>query len=225
MKGITDLKEFFAYDGKVMGVVQKIGEVILLNLMFLLTSIPIVTIGPSCTSFYYAMIKSVRRDCGSPVQEYLASFKRTWKKGCVLTLFILVWVFGLAYGWMTAGDHASNTIAVIYLVLLAVTVGILVYLFPVFSRFEMKLIEILKLSFVMCIRHLPVTLLLVAGSALLVWLLIYIVPMPCVLVLPGVWCLAATFPMEWVLRKYMPHEENEDAWYYGKRKEVNDEKK
>lgn len=219
------MKDFFAHDGKIMGIVQKIGEIILLNIVFLLTCIPIVTIGPACTSFYYAMIKSVRREHGNPISEYFSSFKRTWKKGIGLTFFLIVWLYGLYYGGMAAGDHASDSLALIYGVLFALTIGILIYLFPVFSRFEMKISGIIKLSFVMCIRYLPVTLLVVAGSALLGWLLIYVVPMPCVLILPGFWCLLVTFPMEWVLQKYMPKSEDEDAWYYGKRKEVKDEKK
>lgn len=224
MKGITGLKDLFAHDGKLVGIVQKIGEVILLNLVFLLTCIPIITIGSACTSFYYAMIKSVRREHGSPVVEYFSSFKRTLKKGIGITAFTIVWLFGLYYGLTVAGDNASITISSIYGVILAVTVGMLIYVFPVFSRFEMKVSGIMKMSFVMCIRHLPVTLLVAAGSALLGWLLIYIVPIPCILILPGFWCLLVTYPMEWVLQKYMPQSEDEDAWYYGKRKGVKDEK-
>lgn len=77
-----------------------------------------------------------------------------------------------------------------------VTAATTIYLFPVLSRFEMRLPQMVKLSFVMCLRYLPYTLLIAAGTALVGWLLFYKLPMACTLVLPGAWCLAITFLME-----------------------------
>ena len=86
----------------------------------------------------------------------------------------------------------------------------------------MKLTGIVKLSFVMSIRYFYYTILIIAGTAALVWLQYYYLPMPCIFVLPGAWCYVVTFMMERALLAYMPAKEEAqkdqggetDAWYY-----------
>ena len=134
-----------------------------------------------------------------------------------LTVLLLLWVAALIFGRSLAVQAAGETLnfpVLLYDVLLGVTAATAIYLFPVLSRFEMRLPQMVKLSFVMCLRYLPYTLLIAAGTALVGWLLFYKLPMACTLVLPGAWCLAITFLMEKALHHYMPKpEEGEEQWY------------
>ncbi len=192
---------------------QKMGELILTDMAFLLCCIPVVTAGAAATSLYYTVIKSIRRERGNFLQEYFRSMKRTLAKGCILTVMLIAWFFGLYYWGSRGGRHAASVCLGLGLVSLCAAV----YLFPVLSRFEMKISGIIKLSFVMCIRFWPVTLFVAAGTAAVGWLLVYILPMPCFFFVPALWCFLTTFPMERALLAYMPEPEpGEDAWYYGK---------
>ena len=211
------IKKFFSYDGKLFELLNKTGEIIITNILFLLCCIPVVTIGSALTSFYYTMIKTVRRERGTVTKEFFGSMKRTLGKGVILTLILLFWtgalVFGRQYA-VAAGGEKVNFPVVLYDVLLALTAATAVYLFPVLSRFEMKLSGMIKLAFVMSIRFLPYTILILAGSALLGYLVIYRLPIACILVLPGVWCYGITYLMERALRYYMPKApEGEERWY------------
>lgn len=201
-----------------MSFLNKTGEIILVNIVFLLCCIPVVTIGPALTSFYYAMIKSVRRERGSgPVKEFFHSMKRTLGRGILLTVGILLWFALLCYGrWMVhAGVEGTVTFSeVLYDVAIIVSGCILIYLFPVFSRFEMRMTKMIQLSFVMSIRFFPVTVVAAAGSALVGWLLIFQLPIACILFVPGVWCYLVTFLMEKALLHYMPEAKpGEEQWY------------
>ncbi|MCC8046937.1 MAG: YesL family protein [Clostridiales bacterium] len=210
------LDEIFAQDGKVMNFLYRTGELILLNMVFLLSCIPIVTVGSALTSFYYATIKSVRRERGAPVKEYFGSMKRTIKKGILLVLELAVW-FGLLYlGRRYSQVNERTHMVIVYNVLMLLSAAVAVYVFPVLSRFEMKLANCWKLAFLMCIRFFPYTVVIMAGTAGIAWLLFYILPMPCILFIPGLWCLVITFMMEPALLAYMPKPEEgqEDAWYY-----------
>lgn len=60
----------FSSDGKVVGLLNKSGEIILLNMAFLLCCLPVVTVGPALASLYYATMKSIRRERGYPVREF-----------------------------------------------------------------------------------------------------------------------------------------------------------
>ncbi|MCD8013095.1 MAG: YesL family protein [Lachnospiraceae bacterium] len=222
------LDDFFSWDGKVMELLRRAGELILLNIVFLISCIPIVTIGSALTSFYYATIKSIRRERGTVLGEYFGSMKRTMKKGILLVLELAVW-FGLLYiGRRYSQVNERPHMTVVYNVLMLISAAVAVYVFPVLSRFEMKLTNCWKLAFLMCIRFFPYTVVIAAGTAGIAWLQFYILPMPCILFVPGLWCLGITFLMEQALLAYMPKPEEgqEDAWYYdtGKPEKENDKK-
>lgn len=213
------MRGILTFEGPVIQFFHKTGEVIIATMLFLLFCIPVITAGPSITSLYYAVIKSVRRERGYVTSEFMRSLKRTLGKGTILTIGMLVWFGLLAFGRMQASAH----MALIYNVLIVLSIVVSVYIFPVLSRFEMKLTGIVKLSFVMSIRYFYYTIPIIAGTAVLVWLQYYYLPMPCIFVLPGAWCYVVTFMMERALLAYMPAKEEAekngqggetDAWYY-----------
>lgn len=220
-------RRFFSYDGKPMEILNKLGEIILVNIVFLICCIPVVTIGPALTSFYYSMIKSVRRERGGPIREFFGSMKRTLGRGTLLTIGIIVWMGLLFLGRQMALAGAENAAVlasetestatfpvVLYGAAIVLSIGVLIYLFPVLSRFEMKTLQLIKLSFVMSIRFFPITVIVAAGSAIIGWALFRRLPMACILVVPGLWCYAVTFLMEKALKHYMPAAKpGEEQWY------------
>lgn len=203
-------------DGKVVSLLNKSGEIILLNMAFLLCCLPAVTLGPALASLYYATMKSIRRERGYPVREFFSSVKRTLKRGISLTLLAGLWLGLLFFGryYAGTGQWKASPGAGLYDLLILVSVCVLIYVFPVLSRFELRLTELLKLSFLMSIRFLPITVLSIAGSAAVVLLMIYILPIPCILFVPGLWCLGLTFLLERALQAYTPPAKpGEEQWF------------
>ena len=196
----------FAPESSLMYYMTKAGWVIILNIVFLISCLPVFTIGTAVTSFYYAMMKSIRRDRSYPLLEYWSSFKRTFVKGSMVTVGTGIWISLIWYLWNIAavsGEETGLFLQKFYTGLLVVTGAILIYLFPVMSRFTMKLSSMVKLSFVL------------AGLLLLVFVWFRYLPIPMIFIWPGAFCFAGTFLMEKVLRKYMPAPApGEDAWYY-----------
>ena len=94
-----------------------------------------------------------------------------------------------------------------------------VYIYPVLSRFDMKIGGILKLSLFMAFRHLPTTIYGVLGvvGVLMCWEYIFLTPI--VLIAPAIYVLILSLLMEKALRNYMPKKEDQSeteqqAWYY-----------
>lgn len=216
--GKREKKNFLDPDGRLIFFMTKAGQVIILNVVWLLTCIPVFTIGTATTSLYYAIIKNIRRNRGYPLAEYFASFKRTFVKGSVFTVVAILWLLLLHHLWTVALDMTGDTGAFLkklYMTLMFLSVAVLLYLFPVLSRFTMDMVSMVKLSFVMSIRFIGYTILMLMGTAALTILWIYYLPMPVIFFLPGAWCYVCTFMIEKALKKYMPSSEgNEDAWYY-----------
>lgn len=205
-----------ASDGKLVGLLDKSGELILLDMAFLLCCAPIVTIGPALASLYYATMKSIRRERGYPVREFFSSMKRTLKNGVLLTLLAAGWLGLLFFGrhYARTGQWKASPGAGLYDAFIILSICALIYVFPVLSRFEMKLAAIIKLSFLMSIRFLPVTVFGIAGTAAVVLLMIYILPIPCIFFVPGLWCLALTFMVEKALLAYTPAAKpGEEQWF------------
>jgi uncharacterized membrane protein YesL len=209
---------FFNPESTLMLFLTKAGQVIILDIFWCLSCIPVITAGSATASLYYAVMKAVRRNRSYPVKEYFASLKRTLGSGSILTAVFLIWFILLHRLYAAAaltGGETGSFLERMYLALGIVSFGVLVYLFPVLSRFTMKLTRMVKLAFVMAVRYLGFTIVILAGTAFLAWLLFYYLPMPMIFVLPGAWCYVCTFMIEKALRNYMPApSENEDAWYY-----------
>lgn len=213
-----DLKVLLGPEGSIVYFMTKAGQVIILNIIWLISCIPLFTIGTATTSFYYAMMKNIRRSRSYPVVEYVASFKRTFGSGSVLTICMGVWLFLLYHLYETAMIQPTETtlfLSRIYIVLAIITLAVGMYLFPVLSRFTMKLSSMVKLAFVMAVRYIGYTIFMLIGTGFLVWAWMFYLPMPTIFFLPGAWCFICTFMIEKALRKYMPApKEDEDAWYY-----------
>jgi uncharacterized membrane protein YesL len=205
---------FFNPDGPLFRFITKIGEIILVTLLWILCCIPIITFVPSTVSFYYAMVKSVRKERGYPAREFFRSMKRTVGPGMICSFVLVAWLMICWYGRLYQLALENGLMVWVYEALMILTVLMLSFFFPVMSRFDRKLPGILKLTFLMTVRYFYIALWVLVGTVLTFWLLTEVLPIACVLFLPGLWCYAATFPVEYVLRKYTPEPpEGEDAWY------------
>lgn len=210
------MKSWLSPEGPVFSALDKVGQLVLLSVVWLVGCVPLVTVIPATAALYYAVIKSIRRGRGDPLKEFWSAFRRNWRRGIPMSLAavaagLLLWINVRA----CAAQEARSPLLLGNLILLALVIMIHVYVCPVLSRFDMKIGGVWKLSFVMALRFLPYTLVIAGGTAALIWLQLFVLPIPTVLILPSVWCLVTTFMMEKALRKFMPEKRPEDdAWYY-----------
>ena len=212
------MKEFFGYDGWLLRILSKMGELIILNLIFLVCCIPLVTVGPALTSLYYTVVKCIRRDCGSPAKEFFLSMKRVMGRGILYTVVLAAWtaLLILIRDYGNAADTTVKPVVYVCDILLILTTAFAAYIFPVLSRFEVKTGKMIRLAIAMSVRYVYFTIVIAGGTLALIYIMISgIIPAPCILFLPAFWCFAVSFMMEQALLAYMPApQENETAWYY-----------
>ncbi len=221
--------QFFSSDGPVYQFFDKFGRLILLNLLWLICCLPVVTIIPATTAYYYTVIKSIRRGHGYPTKEFFYSLKSNIFRGMPLSILLLgagaLLLFNIKVA-EAAGTKESLVYLIVYAILMFFCIGCAVWVCPVLSRFSIRMSRILKMTSAMVFRHLPVTILLSAGTAGCIVLIYAAVQamesqeditavITMLLLLPSVWCYLSTWLVEPVLKKYMPKpEEGEKAWYY-----------
>lgn len=166
---------FFNYDGPFFTVLNRISDLIILNLLWIVCSIPIVTIGASTTALLYVTMKILRGEDAYIAKNFFKSFKENFLQSTI------IWLIMLAVGAILLGNYlflpnmnlpnflytmffsASCFTALLYSMLL-------MYLFPLQARLENKIKHTFKNALLLSFRHLPTTIVLI----LLVYVTIYL---------------------------------------------------
>lgn len=172
-----------------------------------------VPIGPAMTAIYYVCMKVIRRDRGYVFREYVHAFKLNFKvgatSGAILGALITLLSFNLQYSYaaVTASeDMMGKILLVVTLAICFVLLGMLMFLFPVLSRFTMGVKQLFKSSLYMAFRHILHTLgvlVIVVLTAVAMYVLL-----PAVFFMPAVCALLSSFLIEHVFKRYMPKPEN-----------------
>ena len=137
-----------------------------LGLFWLLLCVPVITVGPATAALYYTVVKVFRQKDTYGFRTMWRAFRTNLKKGCAATAICLplaavfsyfYYVMSLAKGTGTLG--AAMFVA--YWVALLLPGGVFCWLWPVMARFESGLKQTFQTSFLLAMRHLPTTFVLV----------------------------------------------------------------
>lgn len=161
----ADMKEILKPDNKVAVILTKICDLAILNILWLLTGIFVVTIGPSTVALY-TVIEKMRSDTVQGIAKtYFKAFRENLKTGMCLSL-----VFWLFFGILSADMYllhraSGGAGAVMYGVCAALIVfGIMVfvYTFELASVFENTVKGYFIAAFKLTICNLPLSILVLA---------------------------------------------------------------
>lgn len=150
------MRGIFGSDSRLMKVLGKIFDIGYLSIVFIIFSLPVVTIGASLTALYYAVVKVIRRDRGYVFQEFFRSFKLNFVKATILWLIQAVLTFVMCFNLYAVVEQNGGTIGFMqgaYIVMGLIIFAISCYAYPVLSRFDMKNTKIIRFSLYMAVKH------------------------------------------------------------------------
>lgn len=139
-----------------------------LNLVFLLTCIPILTIGTAVTSLYGVTLKYIENEDIPLVRTYLKNFKSDFKQSFIAFLIVLIIgsVIGFNFAfWRKFSSSLSTPILVLLTVVTLLIVFALEFLFPLLATYQNSLTQTFKNAFLVSIASFFKTLLLLAIDA------------------------------------------------------------
>ena len=157
----------FSPDSKFFAVMSKIGDFIVLNLLFVITSIPIITIGASYCALYTTCKKRLYDKESYVTKNYIAAWKENFKNGTIIWLFFLVLlpVLYLFSGYFAQHMNNIPIIAAYFLILICYLFSI-VYAFPLQASFVNSPFRILRNSIITALASLPYSIALSAVTVL-----------------------------------------------------------
>lgn len=157
---MSAMGHFFSSDGPLMSYLIKIRDWMILSVLWLVCSLPVITVGVSTAAMYYVTLKMVKKEEGSVFKSFFKSFKENFKQGVLLTLIVLavgaILVLDCLYFSRVAGAKG----AVLTGVFCAVSIcflTIVLYAFPFMAQFSNTVSGILKSAAVLAVRNIRST--------------------------------------------------------------------
>lgn len=153
------MSRFFTPDNPVMEFIAKIFDLVILNLIFIFSCVPIITIGASTSALSYVTLKMVRGEDPYIWRNFWKSFRQNFKQGTLVWIFsILIFIF-LGMDFYIINSQNTSLFAVVRILLwivCAVALSVFLYVFPVISHFVCTTKQALKNALLMTFGHLPV---------------------------------------------------------------------
>lgn len=157
---------FLNLDSPVMRVVSRVADLIILNWLFILCSLPVVTAGASLTALHKVVLQLLRGEEGPLIRGFLAAFRDNFRKATAMWLLLLALAAVLVVDLVVGGRILPQPLwmAVLASMVLLAVLGLMVllYAFPLQARYENPVGRTLKNAVLLAILHLPETLLMAA---------------------------------------------------------------
>lgn len=182
-----------------------LGDIVILNLLFIVCSIPIVTIGAAATACYAGVSRTLqKRETGLVFKAFFADFRAAFRQSTAAWLLELV-VFAILAGdiWFAiAYSEPDNKFFLIFAII--VGVGVLMaslWFYPLVARFKNTLGKQIKNAFLLAFAQFPRTLL-----ALVLWVVTLALPLlvyEVFVYLGWLWLLGGfALPMYWTVKLF-----------------------
>lgn len=200
----------FNYDSPLIQLLNKVADCICLSFLWLISSLPVITIGAATTALYYSMNKCVRRGESGVWKTYWHAFGANFKQASILWMILFV-----IYGALIACCYSSYLMCVngylpkelFYFLLIVIAVVTLWagFVFPYLAKFQNSCRMILKNCVYIVVMNFPVALLNLAALLLCV-LGVSLFPLAIVCA-PGIYMVFTCYVTEPVFKKYMSEED------------------
>lgn len=131
----------------------KLFDVVVLNLLWTIFCIPIITIGPTTTAVYYVCIGLVQDKTSGAAKAFFRAFQRDWKQSIPLGLLLLALagLLGFDLWYFLAAGNSLICVCLILLLIVILAAGI--YAMTLLVLFENSIPEILKNALILALRH------------------------------------------------------------------------
>jgi uncharacterized membrane protein YesL len=166
---------FLNIDSPFMQALNRIADMMWLNILTLICCLPIITIGPALTALHYMCLKMVRNEECYITKGYFKAFKDNFKRSFLLWM-LLLFVSGVLVGdyYIMRSGQFHTVIRMTITAASALIVFTAVFLFPVQARFENTFFKTIKNAFIMSVIQFPKTILMIVLYVVPIALFIFV---------------------------------------------------
>ncbi len=168
------LQGFFNYDNPIWRFIGRLGDMVVLNILWIICSIPIITIGASTTALYYCTLKIVRNEDYGDIKMFFKSFRLNFKQATLIWIPMLIIGCVLVFDFRFFGVVMASAGAVrvvlqgLTIALMVLWIFVFLYVWPVLSRFDNTIKNTVSNAAFMSIRYLGSTLAMIVSDIIVV---------------------------------------------------------
>lgn len=154
---------FFSTDSKLYRFMCRLTDVVKLNLLWIVFSLPIVTIGISTIAAHYVALKIAEGQEGYIFHDFIKAFRENWKQGIPMSFITILCVWTVYLDFQIFNKAQDHQVVFLIIGILAVYIFTfsLLYVFALLARYENSLLKSLQNSFNISMRYFLRSLLLV----------------------------------------------------------------
>lgn len=152
------MDKLFSSDSTLMRGLTVVADVMILNLLFILTSLPLVTLGASLTALNFTAMRIPSGACVSVSADYFRSFRHNFRQATVVGLLLALVTAALA-GWyvvvttLVTDAAAEFTLLAVWYVLAFSAATTMLFVFPYLANFEGKTGAVLRNAWLLSWAH------------------------------------------------------------------------
>jgi len=163
-----------------MQALNKVADLLWLNVLTIICCLPIVTIGASLTAMNYMALKIARNEECYITRGFFKSFRENFRQATVIWLILLLVIVVLGTDYLIMrGSENTGFVKVFWGILGAVALmaaSTAVYVFPVLARFDNTVPRTLKNAFMISLMQFPKTIVMLVAYAIPPFLFFTVVP-------------------------------------------------
>ena len=174
------MHNLFHYENPFIQFLVRVGDLMILNALFILCSLPVVTLGASLTAMHRVTQNMLFEQEEPIIKTFFRAFRQNFKQSTLAWLVELVVIVSLVCDVLLVMAYFDGGLAKAMYILVAVlailVVGVFSYLMPLIARYENGMRQQVNNAVVLAIIKLPKTVLLTLLNLLPVILLLISVP-------------------------------------------------
>lgn len=155
--------KLFNLDSPLMRALNKMADLMWLNILTLICCIPIVTVGASMTAMHYMALKIARDEECYITRDYFKSFRLNFRQATVIWLIMLFFILVLAGDFFIVKNmevQFSNVIIIMLVVVMVILLFTSTFVFPVLAKFDNTTLRTIKNAFLIGVLQFPKTILM-----------------------------------------------------------------
>ena len=152
-------------DNVIVRALNKICDMVCLNVLWLICCIPVVTIGAATTALYTVMLKMVKNEEGYIFRGFFKAFKSNFKQSTIIWIILLLLGIVCWIDFRVAGvisGMAGIVLRSIFLLVGVVLFSVMIYVFPLTARYENTIRATFRNAVILTVGKLPYTILMIA---------------------------------------------------------------
>ena len=150
------MANLFDIDNRFFRYVAKLTDLVLLNILWVIFSIPIITMGAATSAVYYVTLKMVKDEEGYIIRSFWKGFKQNLKQGIIIEVILLISgiiLLGDIRYFLVSKNIFSYLFISIFVIGLIIYTFTLIFVFPIIAKFNNTVSETLRNAVVISLNN------------------------------------------------------------------------